>query len=53
MILNSRLLDMLGTKSFDRTKDSATSSWSLAFIILTILISLAKYYVCTYKLEQV
>jgi hypothetical protein len=35
-----------------RAKDSATSSWSLAFIILDTLISLAKYYVCTYKLEQ-
>jgi hypothetical protein len=32
--------------------DSATSSWSLAFIILPIFI-LDKYYVCTYKLEQV
>jgi hypothetical protein len=32
--------------------DLATSSWSLVFIILVILISLVKYYVCTYKLEQ-
>jgi hypothetical protein len=31
--------------------DPATSSWSLTFIILAIL-NLAKYYVCTYKLEQ-
>jgi hypothetical protein len=44
---------MQGTKGFDRTKDLATSSWSLAFIILAILISLAKYYVYIYKLEQV
>jgi hypothetical protein len=36
----------------DRTKDSATSSWSLTFINLAILIFLAKYYVCTDKLEQ-
>jgi hypothetical protein len=43
---------MQGTNGFDRTKDSVTSSWSLAFIILAILISLSKYYVCTYKLEQ-
>jgi hypothetical protein len=44
---------MQGTKGFDMTKDSTTSSWSLAFIILDFLISLAKYFVCTYKLEQV
>jgi hypothetical protein len=29
-----------------------TSSWSLDFINLANLISVAKYYVCTYKLEQ-
>jgi hypothetical protein len=33
------------------TKDSATSSGSLAFIILAIL-NLVNYYVCTYKLEH-
>jgi hypothetical protein len=34
------------------TKDSMTSIWSLIFINLAILISLVKYYICTYKLEQ-
>jgi hypothetical protein len=31
--------------------DSATSSWSLAFIIVAIL-NLVKYYIYTYKLEH-
>jgi hypothetical protein len=42
---------MQATKGLTGLKDSATSSWSLAFIILGILI-FAKYYICTYKLEQ-
>jgi hypothetical protein len=37
MVINSRLLDMRGTKVW-RTKDTTTSSLSLAFNILVILI---------------
>jgi hypothetical protein len=52
MAINSRLLDMQGTKGLTGIRTRRLAIESLAFIILAILNFLSMYYVCTYKLEQ-